>query len=161
MGYDDYRDLKLEGAHSALPIWTDFMKRAHTHRAYRTVNEFDVPDGVVSVQIDPQTGELATGSCPDVRNAYYLVGTQPTQFCHLHGGGRPKLPAGILLPSPRILRHQGSVYTPPLGQALPPPRPNAGSPEAQQQAQEQPPQPQDQQQQKKKGFFDKLKGIFK
>src|SRR5205823_1315839 len=32
VGYDDYRDLKLEGAHSALPIWTNFMKRAHAHR---------------------------------------------------------------------------------------------------------------------------------
>ena len=161
VGYDDYRDLKLEGAHSALPIWTDFMKRAHTHRAYRTANEFDVPDGVVSVQIDSQTGELATGTCPDVRNAYYLVGTQPTQFCHLHGGGATQIAGWETAPVTPNLAPPGHVYTPPLGQALPPPRPNPGSPEAQQQAQEQPPQQQDQQQQKKKGFFDKLKGIFK
>jgi penicillin-binding protein 1B len=162
VGYDDYRDLKLEGAHSALPIWTDFMKRAHTHRAYRTVNEFDVPDGVVSVQIDSQTGELATPSCPDVRNAYYLAGTQPTQFCHLHGGATTQIAGWDTAPVTPNLAPPGHVYTPPLvpGQPLPPPRPNAGSPEAQQ-GQEQPPQPEDQQQQKKKGFFDKLKGIFK
>ncbi len=28
VGFDDHRDLKLEGAKSALPIWTEFMKQA-------------------------------------------------------------------------------------------------------------------------------------
>ena len=28
VGFDDNRELNLEGAHSALPIWTEFMKRA-------------------------------------------------------------------------------------------------------------------------------------
>ena len=28
VGFDDNRELDLEGAHSALPIWTEFMKRA-------------------------------------------------------------------------------------------------------------------------------------
>src|ERR1041384_7918210 len=28
VGYDDNTDLKLEGSKSALPIWTEFMKRA-------------------------------------------------------------------------------------------------------------------------------------
>ena len=31
VGFDDNRDFKLEGAHSALPIWVEFMKRAHQH----------------------------------------------------------------------------------------------------------------------------------
>ena len=35
VGLDDYKDLKIEGAKAALPIWTEFMKRAHKHRAYR------------------------------------------------------------------------------------------------------------------------------
>ena len=87
VGYDDYRDLKIEGAHSALPIWTDFYEAGSYTRAYRTASDFDVPDGVVGVQVDPQSGELATSACPDIRTEYYLVGTQPTQFCHLHGGG--------------------------------------------------------------------------
>ncbi len=102
VGYDDYRDLKIEGAHSRLPIWTDFMKRAHTHRAYRTANDFDVPDGVVGVQMDPQTGELATSACPDIRTDILSGRHQPTQFCHLHGGGRRKLQVGILPRHPNL-----------------------------------------------------------
>ena len=169
VGYDDYRDLKIEGAHSALPIWTDFMKRAHTHRAYRNVNDFDVPDGVVGVEIDPQTGELATSACQDVRSAYYLAGTQPTQFCHLHGGGGTQIagwdtapvtpnfaPAGQGGYMSRLPVPGQTASVPPAvvpgQQPLPPPGSTPDSPE----------QPdQQQQQQKKKGFFDKLKGIFK
>ena len=45
--------LELEGAKSALPIWTEFMKRAHQHREYRNVTGWDAPDGIVSVDIDP------------------------------------------------------------------------------------------------------------
>ena len=37
VGFDDNRELNLEGAHSALPVWAEFMKRAHEHREYRNV----------------------------------------------------------------------------------------------------------------------------
>ncbi len=40
VGFDDNRDFKLEGARSALPIWAEFMKRAHQHREYRNVHAF-------------------------------------------------------------------------------------------------------------------------
>ena len=56
--------LDLEGAHSALPIWTEFMKRALQYRAYRNAQPFEAPDGIVSVQIDPESGMLATPYCP-------------------------------------------------------------------------------------------------
>ena len=69
VGFDDNRDFKLEGAHSALPIWTEFMKRAHQHREYRNVHGFEAPDGIVTVEIDAETGQLATRSCPKIRNA--------------------------------------------------------------------------------------------
>jgi penicillin-binding protein 1B len=86
VGFDDNRDLKLEGARSALPIWTEFMKRAHQHPEYRNVHEFAVPSGVVTVQIDAETGELATPNCPKVRSEVFIAGTQPVAVCHLHGG---------------------------------------------------------------------------
>ena len=35
VGYDDDRELNLTGADSALPIWTEFMKRATQYPAYR------------------------------------------------------------------------------------------------------------------------------
>jgi penicillin-binding protein 1B len=87
VGFDDNRELGLEGAKSALPIWTEFMKRAHQHRQYRNVRAFDAPDGVVSVDIDPATGQLATASCPNARAEYFVSGSQPIELCRLHGGG--------------------------------------------------------------------------
>ena len=65
VGFDDGKDLNLEGAKSALPIWTEFMKRAHKRREYRNVRDWDAPDGIVSVDIDPLSGQLATGSMPE------------------------------------------------------------------------------------------------
>jgi penicillin-binding protein 1B len=90
VGFDDNRDFKLEGAHSALPIWVDFMKRVHQHRQYRNVHEFEPPDGVVMAEIDTETGELATPSCPrdHVRTEVFIAGSQPLQACRLHGNSR-------------------------------------------------------------------------
>jgi penicillin-binding protein 1B len=147
VGLDDYQDIKMEGAKAALPIWTGFMKRAHRHRAYRDVTEFTVPDGVVVAQVDTTTGSLATSTCPqeDVRNEYYLLGTQPVQFCATHMGGTTQFANWEALPS-----------APPMGGAAPPPNPvqpdlNAdGSTQSQSQKD----------QKQKKGLFEKLKSIF-
>jgi penicillin-binding protein 1B len=88
VGFDDNRELNLEGAHSALPIWTEFMKRAHQYREYRGVRAFAAPDGVVSVEVDPATGQLASPSCPGARTEVFIAGTQPVEVCRLHGAGR-------------------------------------------------------------------------
>jgi penicillin-binding protein 1B len=87
VGFDDNRDFKLEGARSALPIWTEFMKRAHAHREYHNVHAFSAPDGIVTADIDAETGLLATANCPKTRSEVFLAGTQPIETCNLHGGG--------------------------------------------------------------------------
>jgi len=165
VGYDDYRDLKMEGAHSALPIWTEFMKRASKLREYRNSGDFDIPDGVVSVQIDPDTGELATSACPKIITEYYLTGTQPTQFCPLHSGGGTQFadwqnnpaingnPSAVPPYNPNPAQPQQPNGAPPAnGQQSANGTNQNGNPEQQQQ---------EQKKEKKKGFFDKLKGIFK
>jgi penicillin-binding protein 1B len=91
VGFDDNRDFKLEGARSALPIWTEFMKRAHQHREYRAVHGFAAPDGVVTADVDAETGELASPGCPKVRSEVFIAGTQPVEVCRLHGGGRTQI----------------------------------------------------------------------
>ena len=88
VGFDDNHDFKLEGAHSALPIWAEFMKNAHKHREYHNVHGFDAPEGIVAAEIDAQTGQLATSSCPKIRTQMFIAGTQPVDVCTLHGGGR-------------------------------------------------------------------------
>ena len=87
VGFDDNRDFKLEGAKSALPIWTEFMKRAHQHREYRAVHEFEAPEGIVTADVDSETGLLATPGCPKVHSEVFIAGTQPVEACKLHGGG--------------------------------------------------------------------------
>jgi penicillin-binding protein 1B len=146
VGLDDYQDLKLEAAKAALPTWTEFMKRAHKHRAYRSVTQFDVPDGVVSAQIDPLSGGLATSACPQVDTGYYLLGTQPVQFCPLHQAGATQI-AGWETVTPA---------QPPLPNLAPQPgiMPASITPGLNAQAQQKKPD------EKKRGFFDKLKGIF-
>jgi len=82
VGFDDHRDLKLEGAKSALPIWTEFMKRAVT--VMGRPKSFQRPSGIVTVEIDPVSGQLATPQCPEVRTEVFLAGTRPVKFCDRH-----------------------------------------------------------------------------
>ncbi len=87
VGFDDNTDLKIEGSKSALPIWTEFMKRAHQMREYRNPDPFEPVDGIVTVAIDPDTQQLATYSCADRRTEVFIAGSEPSQYCRLHGGG--------------------------------------------------------------------------
>jgi len=86
VGFDDNRELDLEGAHSAAPIWAEFMKRALEFREYRNAKPFVAPEGIVSIEIDPQSGMPATPYCPKTRQEVYIAGTQPVGSCPLHGG---------------------------------------------------------------------------
>ena len=86
VGFDDNRDLGLSGANAPAPIWADFMSRAIQLPAYRDVQPFDMPEGVTRVTIDPDTLQLATPECPITREEVYIHGTEPTEFCSLHGG---------------------------------------------------------------------------
>ncbi len=86
VGFDDNRDLGLSGANAPAPIWAEFMKRAVTLPAYSNVQPFEMPEGVTKVTIDPESLALATPECPITREEVYIHGTEPTEFCPLHGG---------------------------------------------------------------------------
>jgi penicillin-binding protein 1B len=86
VGFDDNRDLGLSGANAPAPIWADFMKRAVALPAYSNVQPFVMPEGVIRVTIDPESLQLATPECPITREEVYIHGTEPTEFCSLHGG---------------------------------------------------------------------------
>jgi penicillin-binding protein 1B len=81
VGFDDNQPLGLSGAQAALPVWTEFMKRALAGRPNIT---FAVPDGIDFLDIDADTGKLATTACPHVISESFLVGTQPAELCELH-----------------------------------------------------------------------------
>lgn len=82
VGFDDYRELNLEGAASALPIWTEFMKKATKLHPWLAEDEFEEPnEGMIRVHIDEETGLLAAPDCPSVIYEYYIPGTEPSQPC--------------------------------------------------------------------------------
>ncbi len=83
VGFDDYRELNLEGARSALPIWTEFMKRAAHMGAYRNAKEFPMPAGIEQAAICQGSGKLAGPQCTDTRNEYFIAGSEPEK-CDLH-----------------------------------------------------------------------------
>jgi len=164
VGFDDYRDLRMEGAHSALPIWFEFMKRAHQHREYKNVHTFDPPDGIITVAIDADTGELATPQCPRVRDQVFIAGTQPVEPCHLHGGGKTQVTSWAT-PSPAPAASAPAATPAPAAPASAAPAPAAQprvarsipitpAPAASSDAPEQQPK-------KKRGFFGRIRDIFK
>jgi len=79
-GFDDNRELNLSGSQSALPIWTEFMKKAARLKPL-SGKEFDTPDGVLQVEIDPATGLLASERCPLKEKEYFIKGSEPTLKC--------------------------------------------------------------------------------
>ncbi|MBS0155652.1 MAG: PBP1A family penicillin-binding protein [Nitrospira sp.] len=83
VGFDDERPIKLTGAQAALPIWSDLAVRLIP----RQHGDFDQPPGIVERRIDPRTGQLATAQCPEHRTEFFIVGTEPTVYCEVHGGG--------------------------------------------------------------------------
>jgi len=87
VGYDDYSDIKLTGAALALPVWTEFMKRAVQLPQYSDAKAFTPPAGVVRLTVDKATHQLATPSCPDDDTMVFIDGTQPTQTCDQSAGG--------------------------------------------------------------------------
>jgi penicillin-binding protein 1B len=80
VGFDDNRELNLQGSQSALPIWTEFMKHAAALIPLRG-EDFPMPDGVSQVEIDPATGLLATSRCLERLQEYFIRGSEPALAC--------------------------------------------------------------------------------
>jgi penicillin-binding protein 1B len=83
VGFDNNQPIGLSGSQAALPIWTAFMKRA---TAGRKDTHFQPPDDIVFVDIDKDTGKLARPGCPKIISEAFLMGTQPKEYCDVHGG---------------------------------------------------------------------------
>jgi penicillin-binding protein 1B len=161
VGFDDNRELDIEGARSALPIWTEFMKRAITYRQYSNTKPFDAPDGIVTIMVDPQTGMAATSACPERKPEVFIAGTEPVGFCPLHGGkGDQAIVSGWDVPTAETAEQKPGVDG---GPPRPPSTPgqisqnNLPSPiPYKSQVLPEPVTPP-----KKKGFFGRLKDVFK
>ncbi len=75
---------------------------------------FEVPEGIVFVDIDKDTGKLAAPACPHVFRESFTTGTEPTELCPLHsfghesgGGARwPQMLESVVPSSLKPLRYK-------------------------------------------------------
>ena len=76
VGLDRFRTIgKGEtGARAALPIWIDFMKAALEDKPYQ---DFDIPDDVIRINMNPTTGALESGDSSNVVTVLFKKGTEP------------------------------------------------------------------------------------
>jgi penicillin-binding protein 1A len=78
VGFDEPHSLgkKEYGSRAALPIWMDVMREAHQSRI---VADFDIPPGIVEVEIDPKSGLLAYEGMENAKKEIFIEGTEPTE----------------------------------------------------------------------------------
>ena len=77
VGYDDDRDLNITGAQSALPVWTEFMKRTTGLSVYKTSQPFNQPDGIETAAIDNLTNLVALADPALTHSEVFIAGTEP------------------------------------------------------------------------------------
>jgi penicillin-binding protein 1B len=83
-GSDTPSKLGLTGAKDALPVWADFMAAASSGTALGSMPR---PEGVVSVEVDPESGLRVKSGCPSRKVELFLAGTEPKGECQLHSSG--------------------------------------------------------------------------
>ncbi len=81
VGYDSGADTGLTGASGALHIWARFMRTLYPQSGLPAPIQ---PEGVETALIDPESGYLATASCPQTLQEAYLTGTAPKETCPQH-----------------------------------------------------------------------------
>jgi penicillin-binding protein 1A len=160
VGYDQPRTIIANGyaADLAVPIWGRFMKEA---TANDEAEYFRAPANIVGIDICRMSGKLATDGCHDavteaddgslvrksmVYTEYFVRGTEPIDFCPLHG---PRLGDTIVGTMGGSTSTQSTAVVPPntstASAAAPPPPP---PPAAEQ------PKPE-----KKRGFWARFLGL--
>ncbi len=81
VGYDDNTSIHLSGARAALPIWVQYMKLTGNSNSQQ---EFTIPQDIILVKIDPESGKIWTKKCPHVMYAPFVEGAEPNELCPLH-----------------------------------------------------------------------------
>jgi penicillin-binding protein 1B len=160
VGFDDNRELGLAGGNSAAPIWAEFMKRAIALPDYAQVHDFAPPDGVTLLAIDPETLERATPLCPLTRYEAFLAGSEPAVYCQRHGGLEAVMsaaPGWVPAGAPPGVAAEDEPATPApatrrAATGVRPAQKGASNPATADPGQQPPP--------KKKGFWEKVFGIF-
>src|SRR5262249_47370984 len=100
-----------------------------------------------------------TASCPKTRNQVFIAGTQPVEICRLHGGGRTVVAgweSSPRTPPPAPVPAATPESKPPQVASVPPQSLPSRTPRSIPVTPASPPQAEN-----KKGFFGRLRDIFK
>ncbi len=81
VGHDSGAKTGLTGASGALHIWARFLRALYPRTGPMGQS---LPEGVETAVIDPESGFLATTSCPHTLREAYLTGTAPKETCPQH-----------------------------------------------------------------------------
>ena len=91
--------VEVTGATLAGPVWGDYMREIHKGLPNKT---FPRPSsGVVDVVVCAKSGNLTTEDCNEGRVVLtFLSGTQPSEYCEIHGNAVPVGVPPITTPIP-------------------------------------------------------------
>ena len=116
IGFDDNEQLGLTGAEAALPAWTDFMSAAVAMKPELGGRNFDCPEGIKFVEIDPDFGGISTLSCPHRELIAVTERLAPNVECLLHGNlpdstgiGADQVAEGDRTTEPAVTQHSRST----------------------------------------------------
>lgn len=88
VGFDTYEfnlGSKNPGEVTAAPVWGRFMANAHKDMNL-PVEDFEMPPGVVRLEICLESGQLANTACPEKIKEVFNAKFQPTDNCPIHTG---------------------------------------------------------------------------
>jgi penicillin-binding protein 1B len=84
IGFDDNKQLGLTGAEAALPAWTEFVRGAVDLRPELGGERFARPAEIINIDIDPESGSLASASCPYRESIAITRAMAPNVECFRH-----------------------------------------------------------------------------
>lgn len=84
VGFDETQDVGATGGEIALPLWIEFMKAAIRANQELGGSVFEMPAGLTSIAVDPETGMLADSMCPHSERVVVKKSMAPAVKCLLH-----------------------------------------------------------------------------
>lgn len=84
VGFDETQDVGSTGGEIALPLWVDFMKAAIRANPELGGSVFEMPAGLTSIAVDPETGMLADSMCPHSERVVVKKSMSPAVKCLMH-----------------------------------------------------------------------------
>ena len=112
IGFDDNQQLGMTGAEAALPAWMEFMKGALEMRPDLGGKAFERPEGIRVLDIDPETGLVASASCPHRERIAIPGSLMPSAECYRHHGfdyGSPERVIAAERAEPQVARSQAPI----------------------------------------------------